>query len=248
MHLPAGFLDPRIASAAAWAAAVVLAFCLFKFLEALSAALPETMIATSDKIIAKVSGHPSARTKKVISSLMEKHLLKMGAIGALIFAMQMNHFRVLSIGTAAHMIGGIISSLALGPFSAAIVMTVVLFYQSVLFGDGGITVLGANILNMAVIGTFLSYYIYYFIHKTFYNWYGYFTGIALASFSSMMLMSLACCVEIAISTKVPFISLWFAIAPTYANIGLAAAVTSLMILGIMKLLHIELEGKVLKIK
>jgi cobalt/nickel transport system permease protein len=64
-------------------------------------------------------------------------------------------------GTSGHMMGAALAAIVLGsPFAAVFILTLVLIVQGVLFGDGGITVMGANIINMGVIGGFVGYYSY----------------------------------------------------------------------------------------
>ncbi len=75
----------------------------------------------------------------------------MGVMGAFIFAAQMINFPV-GNGTSGHMVGGALLSYTLGPAAAAIVMTAILATQALIFQDGGLLALGANVLNMAILG------------------------------------------------------------------------------------------------
>ncbi|MFH1710461.1 MAG: energy-coupling factor ABC transporter permease, partial [bacterium] len=186
MHIPNGFLDPKVSAGAAFAAAGVLGYCIAKVRQALSAAVPEAVFARVGNMACTVSN----RSAKLMSSFAEDHLMRMGAIGSLIFAAQMFNFPVNS-GTSGHLLGGIIAAIALGPFSGSIVIAVVLAVQSIFFADGGIMALGANILNMAIIGTLACYYIYYFINKMFRNEVGAYAGVFLSAFFSVLLASIA---------------------------------------------------------
>jgi len=78
---------------------------------------------------------------------------------AWIFAAQMFNFPI-NKGTSGHLIGGVFASVLLGPLEGVVVIAVVLIVQSLFFADGGIMALGANITNMAIFGSFVSYYIY----------------------------------------------------------------------------------------
>ena len=73
---------------------------------------------------------------------------------ALIFVMQMLNFPIQN-GTSGHFLGGTFAAVILGTPFAVIAMTIILTVQTFLFGDGGINALGANILNMAIIGTLI---------------------------------------------------------------------------------------------
>jgi len=76
----------------------------------------------------------------------------MGLVGAFIFAAQMFNFPV-ATGTSGHLLGGVLAGYLLGPWAGTIVMTTVIGVQALLFQDGGLLALGANIFNMGIIGT-----------------------------------------------------------------------------------------------
>ena len=76
----------------------------------------------------------------------------MGLSGAFIFAAQMFNFPV-AAGTSGHLLGGVLAGFLLGPWAGSIVMTTVVGTQALLFQDGGLLALGANIFNMGVIGS-----------------------------------------------------------------------------------------------
>ena len=80
----------------------------------------------------------------------------LGVMGAFVFAAQMINFPV-GLGTSGHLVGGALLAIALGPATAATVMTAVLILQAFLLQDGGVMALGANILNMAVAGVLMGY-------------------------------------------------------------------------------------------
>ena len=74
----------------------------------------------------------------------------MGVMAAFIFAAQMMNFPVAG-GTSGHLLGGALAAALLGPWAAIIVMTAVVGLQGLLFQDGGLLVMGANIFNMGVL-------------------------------------------------------------------------------------------------
>lgn len=88
--------------------------------------------------------------------LGERQIPLMGVLAAFIFAAQMLNFPVAG-GTSGHLIGGALAAVLLGPWAAILVMTSVVGLQALLFQDGGLLVLGANILNMSVISTIVGY-------------------------------------------------------------------------------------------
>jgi cobalt/nickel transport system permease protein len=84
----------------------------------------------------------------------------LGVMGAFVFAAQMINFPV-GLGTSGHLVGGALLAIALGPATAATVMTAVLILQAFILQDGGVMALGANILNMAIAGVLAGYIPYH---------------------------------------------------------------------------------------
>ena len=87
-------------------------------------------------------------------TLDERRVPLLGVTGAFIFAAQMLNFPVAG-GTSGHFLGAALAAILLGPRLASLVMAVVIALQAFVFADGGITALGANVLNMGVIGALL---------------------------------------------------------------------------------------------
>lgn len=79
-----------------------------------------------------------------------------GLVAAFVFAAQMINFPILP-GVSGHLIGGALAAILLGPWAGALCLSIVLTVQAVVFADGGLTALGANVVNMAVIGTAVGY-------------------------------------------------------------------------------------------
>lgn len=97
-----------------------------------------------------------SRTNK---SLGEKQVPLMGIMAAFIFAAQMINFPVAG-GTSGHLLGGALAAIMLGPWAGMLVMTAVITVQGLLFQDGGLLVMGANILNMGLITCAIGYGLY----------------------------------------------------------------------------------------
>ncbi|HQJ38843.1 MAG TPA: cobalt transporter CbiM, partial [Methanoregulaceae archaeon] len=92
--------------------------------------------------------------------LSEEKIPLVAILAAGIFAIQAVNVPI-PWGTSGHMMGAALAAIVLGsPFAAVFILTLVLIVQGVLFGDGGLTVMGANIINMGVIGGFVGYYSY----------------------------------------------------------------------------------------
>lgn len=92
------------------------------------------------------------------NEMSEEKIPIVAVLAAGIFALQSFNLPV-SMGTSGHLVGGALAAIVLGsPFAAVFILTLVLIVQGVLFGDGGITTMGANIINMGVIGGFVGFY------------------------------------------------------------------------------------------
>ena len=96
---------------------------------------------------------------KTNRSLGEKQVPLMGVMAAFIFAAQMLNFPIAG-GTSGHFLGGALAALVLGPWAGILVMTAVVGVQALLFQDGGLLVMGANILNMGILTAVIGYGLY----------------------------------------------------------------------------------------
>lgn len=103
-----------------------------------------------------VLGVAISRTNK---SLGERQVPLMGVMAAFIFAAQMINFPVAG-GTSGHLLGGALAAITLGPWAGMLVMTAVIAVQGLLFQDGGLVVMGANILNMGLVTAAVGYGLY----------------------------------------------------------------------------------------
>jgi len=91
-------------------------------------------------------------------NLDEKYIPLLAVLAAGIFAIQSFNLPV-PFGSSGHLLGAaLVAIIFCSPYAAIIVLSVVLILQALFFGDGGITALGANILNMAIVGGFVGYY------------------------------------------------------------------------------------------
>ena len=99
--------------------------------------------------------------RKAKADVDESRLPLLGVMGAFVFAAQMVNFPV-GVGTTGHLLGGALLATTLGPLAASLVMTAILVVQALIFQDGGILALGANIFNMAILGVFAGYLPYHF--------------------------------------------------------------------------------------
>ena len=96
---------------------------------------------------------------KTNQSLGEKQIPLMGVMAAFIFAAQMLNFPVAG-GTSGHFLGGALAAIVLGPWAGILVMTAVIGLQGLLFQDGGLLVMGANIFNMGILTAVIGFGLY----------------------------------------------------------------------------------------
>jgi cobalt/nickel transport system permease protein len=94
--------------------------------------------------------------RRTAAILDDRRIPLAGLMAAFLFAAQMVNFPIAS-GTSGHLIGGVLAAVLVGPWLGVVAMTVVLVVQGLLFADGGLTALGLNIFNMALIGVLLGY-------------------------------------------------------------------------------------------
>ncbi len=96
--------------------------------------------------------------------LDEKSAPLAGLTAVFIFAVQMLNFPV-AAGTSGHLLGGALAAVLVGPYAATLALTVVLVMQGFLFADGGLSAIGLNVFNMAVLGVWGGYGIFLLIRK-----------------------------------------------------------------------------------
>jgi cobalt/nickel transport system permease protein len=97
--------------------------------------------------------------RRLERQLGDRTTVLMGTMSAFVFAAQMVNFPVAS-GTSGHLIGGVLAAVLLGPWLGVIVVSVVLVVQCLLFADGGLTALGLNVVNMAIVPALGGYAIF----------------------------------------------------------------------------------------
>jgi cobalt/nickel transport system permease protein len=99
--------------------------------------------------------------KKAKEKIATDQFALMGIMGAFVFAAQMINFQMpLLPGTSGHLIGATLVAILLGPFAGTIVISSVVIIQCLIFQDGGLLAIGCNLLNMAIVPSFLGFYIY----------------------------------------------------------------------------------------
>jgi len=170
---------------------------------------------------------------KARDELDEKSVPMLALCAAFVFAAQMLNFPVAG-GTSGHFLGGVLVAVLLGPWLGSLVIGLVLLVQCLGFADGGVTALGANVFNMAVIGTILSYYIFYGI-KTLLpkNRTAFLAVTGVVAWLSVMLASGAASVELAVSGTTPLSVTLPAMLGVHAIIGVGEAIITVLVVGVV---------------
>jgi cobalt/nickel transport system permease protein len=166
------------------------------------------------------AGAVALAVRKAGTSSTEKRIPLMGVTGAFIFAAEMVNFPI-AAGTSGHLVGGVLATLLLGPWASILIMSAILIVQALLFQDGGITALGANILNMGITGALCGYAASRLIHPLVRGT----TGAAAAGFVggwlAVVLGAVLASVEIALSGTAALSVVLPPMAAVHALIGVA---------------------------
>lgn len=173
------------------------------------------------------AGGLGACIRKASRTLKDKIVPLMGVMSAFVFAAQMINFPVAG-GTSGHFLGGVLATVLLGPCAGAIVIAVVLMVQCLIFQDGGLTALGANIFNMSFMGAMGGYYIYRFCKRMFGKT-GILAAVAVASWLSVILASSACSLQLAVSGTSSLKVVLPAMLGVHALIGIGEAVITCLV-------------------
>lgn len=168
---------------------------------------------------------------RVQSEYKERTVPLMGVSAAFIFAAQMVNFPIIG-GTSGHLLGGTLAGILLGPWAGSLVMSVVFIVQSVMFQDGGLTALGANITIMGLIGTFGGYYLYQFLRTLIgrNTWLGMSIGTAISSWTSVVIAAGLCALMLALSDTVPLAVGLTAMLSWHFMIGIGEAFITLAVI------------------
>lgn len=160
----------------------------------------------------------------------------LGLAAAFVFAAQMLNFPVAG-GTSGHLVGGVLTAVLLGPSAAVLVITCVLIVQCLMFADGGLTTLGANVFNMAIVSGCGGYFVFRFT-----QWLMRGQGTratvfaaAFAGWFSTVLASISCAGQLALSKTVPWSIAFPAMANVHMLIGVGEGLaTGLIVLAVLR--------------
>ena len=163
--------------------------------------------------------------RKAGRELEERQIPVAGVLGAFVFAAQMITFPV-AAGTTGHLLGAALVTVVLGPWLAILVMSCVLITQCLVFQDGGLTALGANIFNMAIIGCLVTAVVHQASRRLMDERRSALVGAALGGWLAVVLGALACAIEIVASGKFPLRESLIAMGGVHAVLGVFEGVIS----------------------
>ena len=168
-------------------------------------------------------------------SLPPRRVPLLGLAASFVFAAQMVNFPVAG-GTSGHLIGAVLASVLLGPSAGVVALSAVLIVQCLMFADGGLSALGANILNMALIGGVAGWAIYHGVSRVMGgSLLGRLTAAAFAAWCSTVLAAVACAGELAASRTVSWTAALPAMAGVHMLIGVGEGlITSLVLSAIAR--------------
>lgn len=182
----------------------------------------------------------AASVRQTRGQLGERQIPLMGIMAAFIFAAQMLNFPVAG-GTSGHMLGGALAAIVLGPWAGMLVMASVIGLQALLFQDGGLLVMGANIFNMGLITALIGYGLYRSVA-------GQGQGVRLAvagvaAWLSVMAGALMTSLQLGFSGTSPFGIVLPAMLGVHALIGLGEALITVAALAFIMRTRPDLLGE-----
>ena len=187
-------------------------------------------VATAATTYVVSAGGVGYAVKEAGKRLGERHVPLMGVMAAFIFAAQMLNFPIAG-GTSGHLVGAALAAILLGPWAGALIMSCVLIVQCLIFQDGGLLSLGANIFNMGIVASFVSYYVYRAIGKLIGDSRkGTLLGGLVAAWGSVFVASIFCAIELAVSGTSPIGIALPAMAGIHALIGIVEGLITVAVL------------------
>ena len=165
----------------------------------------------------------------------DKLIALTGMMSALIFVLQMINFPI-AAGTSGHLLGGALAVIVLGPSLGVICISIVVVIQSLLFADGGLSALGVNVLNMAIITSLTGWFTITFWKKLFgESQFTLISGSVIAGLLSVVFSSIAFVLEYAIggTVSVPLGNVLIAMISTHLLIGLGEGIITALIVSLL---------------
>jgi len=204
--------------------------------------IPDGFINTGTAVVtwAASAGGIGYSVRRLGRELQERQVPLMGVTAAFIFAAQMMNFTVAG-GTSGHLLGGALAAILLGPWAASVVLTAVLVVQALIFQDGGLLALGANIFNMAIIGVAVAWLVYNGLKKVLGDrgWASFASAFA-AAWLSVVIASLVASAELWLSGTSPAGVVFPAMGLVHMLIGLGEGLITCAVLAFVRAVRPDL--------
>lgn len=165
--------------------------------------------------------------------LNERIVPMMGVMAAFIFAAQMLNFPVAG-GTSGHLIGGALAAIILGPWAAILVMVAVVGLQALLFQDGGLVVLGVNLLNMSILSVLAGYGVYWVGRKLGVTFKHLLIGGFAAAWVSVVVSAVAAAFQLSLSGTLPLVISLPTMTAAHALIGIGEGLITVFALSFIR--------------
>lgn len=165
----------------------------------------------------------------------------MGLAAAFVFSAQMLNFPVVG-GASGHLVGSVLTAVLLGPSAAVVVISAVLIVQCLMFNDGGVTALGANVFNMAIVGAVGGYAVYALVRSVFRGRRGQVLAASFAAWCATVLAAVACAGEIAMAGE----TTWPKVLPAMAGVHMFIGVVEAVVTGIVLVAIGQLRPELLR--
>lgn len=178
-------------------------------------------------------------TVRVRRDLGDRVAPLLGVLAACIFAIQMLNFPI-SIGVSGHPLGAMLAAAVVGPWGGIVVMTVVLVVQALVFQDGGVLALGANVLNIGVVGCLVGYAVMDQVRQFVRGRAGIVAGAALGAWCSIFASAVLCALELATRPDLHLTQVLGPMALLHAIIGVAEALVTGLALHYLSVLRPDL--------
>jgi cobalt/nickel transport system permease protein len=187
--------------------------------------------------------------RRVRQELASETVALMGVLGAFVFAAQMVNFQLpLMPGTSGHLIGAVFLAMMLGPYLGSVVLSSVVILQCLLFQDGGLLAIGCNVINIAIVPSFVGSTVYCGIAGDGSNRKRMAAGVITGCVAAAEAGSLLVVVEAAVSAVlvVPAGTFLATMAGVHLLVGLMEGVITLAILGYVATVRPEMIGGIQK--
>jgi len=172
--------------------------------------------------------------RKLRQVITSDKLALMGVLGAFVFAAQMVNFQLPAMpGTSGHMVGAVLLAIILGPHAGAIVISSVVIIQCLIFQDGGLLALGCNIINMALVPSYLGYFLYKTATAGPFSSLRAYIGAVLACVIAMQVSAALVPIQAALSgvLAVPFSTFLITMLGVHLLVGLVEGLITVAVLG-----------------